>query len=105
PLTNSHYINCTDGCAYGTEKNYSQIGPMAYRVRTEIEGLRLAGASTVSHGVSGAAVSGLHAAASIMDCTWPELLNPEGQELQTYPAEDQSGWPDWLKEKVRKPAS
>jgi phytoene dehydrogenase-like protein len=104
PLTNAHYINCTDGCAYGTEKSYSQIGPMAYRVRTEIEGLRLAGASTVSHGVSGAAVSGLHAAASIMDCPWPELLNPEGQQLQTYPAEDQSAWPGWLKEKVRQPS-
>ncbi len=101
PLTNSHFINCTDGCAYGTEKSYSQIGPLAYRVRTEIEGLRLAGASTVAHGVSGAAVSGLHAAASIMDCKWPELLNPEGQQLRTYPAEDQSGWPEWLKEKAR----
>ena len=105
PLTNSHYIKSTNGCAYGTEKSYSQIGPLAYRVRTEIEGLRLAGASTVAHGVSGAAVSGLHAAASVMDCKWPELLNPEGQELRTYPAEDQSVWPEWLKEKTRKPSS
>ncbi|MBU0730466.1 MAG: NAD(P)/FAD-dependent oxidoreductase [Proteobacteria bacterium] len=103
PMTNSHYIHSTDGCAYGTEKNYSQIGPMAYRVRTEIKGLRLAGASTVSHGVSGAAVSGLHAAASIVDCKWPELLNPEGQQLRTYPSEDQSDWPQWLKEKIRLP--
>ncbi len=105
PLTNSHYINCTDGCVYGTEKNYSQIGPLAYRARTEIEGLRLAGASTVSHGVAGAAVSGLYAAASIMDCKWSELLKPEGQQLRTYPSEDQSVWPEWLKEKIRKPSS
>ncbi len=105
PLTNSHFINSTDGCAYGTEKNYSQIGPMAYRVRTEIKGLRLAGASTVAHGVSGAAISGLHAAASIMDCTCPELLNPDGQQLRTYPSEDQSVWPKWLQEKMRTPAS
>ena len=102
PLTNSHFINSTYGCAYGTEKSYSQIGPMAYRVRTEFEGLRLAGASTVSHGVAGAAVSGLHAAASIMDCKWPELLNPEGQQLRTYLSEDQNGWPEWLKEKIKK---
>jgi len=104
PLTNSHYINSTDGCVYGTEKSYAQIGPMAYRIRTEIEGLRLAGASTVSHGVSGAAVSGLQAAASIMDCKWTELLKPEGQQLRTYPSEDQSVWPEWLKEKIRKPS-
>ncbi len=103
PLTNSHYINSTDGCIYGTEKSYSQIGPMAYRVRTEIEGLRLAGASAAIHGVAGAAVSGLHAAASIMDCKWTELLNPEGQELKIYPSEDQSAWPEWLKGKIRKP--
>lgn len=102
PLTNSHYINCTDGCIYGTEKNYSQIGPLAYRARTEIQGLRLAGASTASHGVAGAAQSGLYAAASILDCSWPELLNPEGQQLRTFPAEDQNGWPEWLKEKSSK---
>lgn len=105
PLTNSHYINATDGCVYGTEKNYTQIGPLAYRVNTEIEGLKLAGASTVCHGVAGAAVSGLHAAAAIMGCKWPELLDPEGQQLQTYPAEDQSGWPDWLKTKISRPQS
>ena len=104
PLTNSHYINCTDGCVYGTEKNYSQIGPLAYRAGTEIEGLRLAGASTASHGVAGAAVSGLHAAASIMDCKWSELLKPEGQQLRTYPSEDQNAWPEWLKEKIWKPS-
>jgi len=98
PLTNSHYINCTNGCAYGTEKSYSQIGPMAYRVRTEIEGLRLTGASTVSHGVVGAAISGLHTAASILNCKYPELLNAEGQHLRTFPSEDQSVWPDWLRE-------
>ncbi len=105
PLTNSHYVNATDGCIYGTEKNYAQIGPLAYRVRTEIGGLRLAGASTVSHGVAGAAMSGLHAAASIMDCQWPDLLNPAGQELKTYLAEDQSAWPEWLKEKARQSSS
>ncbi len=103
PLTNSHYINCTNGSVYGTEKSFTQIGPLAYRARTEIEGLRLAGASTVSHGVAGAALSGLYAAASIMDCKLPELLNPEGQQLRTYPSENQSLWPEWLKEKIRKP--
>lgn len=105
PLTHSHYINCTRGCTYGTEKRYSQIGPWSYRVGTEIDGLKLTGASTVSHGVSGAAVSGLHAAASIMDCTWPELLTPNGQRLQSYASEDQTLWPDWLKEKIKSPAT
>jgi len=101
PLTNSHYINSTNGCVYGTEKRYSQIGPMSYRVGTEIKNLQMVGASTVTHGVYGAALSGLHSAASIMDCSWPELLNPEGQKLQTYPSEDQSQWPEWLKKQVK----
>lgn len=105
PLTNSHYITATDGCAYGTEKSYSQIGPMAYRVGTEIKGLRLVDASTVAHGVSGAAASGLHGAASVLDCEWPELLNPQGQQLQTFPSEDQGSWPDWLKQKIQTPTS
>ncbi len=104
PLTHSHYINCTHGCTYGTEKSYSQIGPLSYRVGTEINGLILAGSSTVSHGISGASLSGLHAAASIMDCAWSELLDPDGQQLQSYPSEDQSLWPDWLKEKVKYPS-
>jgi phytoene dehydrogenase-like protein len=99
PLTNAHYIGATNGCCYGTEKSYSQIGPMAYGVNTEIKALRHVGASTVAHGVSGAAVSGLHGAASILDCQWPELLNPQGQQLQTYPSEDQGSWPEWLKGK------
>jgi len=103
PLTNTHFINCTDGAVYGTEKSYSQIGPLAYRARTEIEGLRLAGASTLSHGVAGAALSGLYAAASIMDCRLPELLNPEGQQLRTYPSEDQTLWPEWLKKNIWNP--
>jgi phytoene dehydrogenase-like protein len=105
PLTNAHYTAATNGCSYGTEKSYSQIGPMAYRVGTEIKGLRLVGASTVAHGVSGAAVSGLHGAASILGCKWPELLNPQGQQLQTYPSEDQGSWPDWLKGKIRTSSS
>jgi phytoene dehydrogenase-like protein len=105
PLTNAHYTAATNGCSYGTEKSYSQIGPLAYRVGTEIKGLRLVGASTVAHGVSGAAVSGLHGAASILGCKWPELLNPQGQQLQTYPSEDQGSWPDWLKGKIRTSSS
>jgi len=102
PLTHSRYINCTEGCTYGTEKKYSQIGPWSYRVGTEIDGLKLTGASTVCHGVSGAAVSGLHAAASVMDCSRLELLNPKGQKLRSFPAEDQSLWPGWLKGTSRK---
>src|SRR4029079_5827553 len=66
PLTNSHYIDSTLGSVYGTEKRLMQIGPFGYRARTEIENLYMAGASTTSHGVSGAATSGLNAAATIL---------------------------------------
>ncbi len=87
PLTNSHYINSTEGSVYGTEKSLRHMGPFAYRCRSEIEGLSLAGASTTAHGVSGAAMSGLFAAAGVLDCSWQSLLNPAGQALRVRPAE------------------
>ncbi|WP_321539376.1 phytoene desaturase family protein [Flavobacterium piscinae] len=59
PKTNQFYINSTRGNVYGTEKTLRQIGPFAYKNQTEFENLYLCGASTLSHGVTGASYSGL----------------------------------------------
>ena len=48
PITNEYYINTTKGSVYGTEKKFSQIGPFAYRAKSEIKNLYLCGASSQS---------------------------------------------------------
>jgi all-trans-retinol 13,14-reductase len=100
PSTSRHFVNATEGACYGTEKSVSQMGPFAFRHRSEIEGLYLCGASTSSHGVSGAAYSGLNAAAVALDCRPRELLKDTGQRMRTYSAEDPSTWPEALAAKV-----
>jgi phytoene dehydrogenase-like protein len=96
PLTNAHYVGSTDGSIYGTQKNRGQIGPFSFSVRSEIAGLTLCGASTLSHGVFGAMMSGLAAASSILRCRPSELLRASGQQVRTYLADDSRGWPTWL---------
>ena len=88
PLTNEHYINATKGNVYGTAKNLKQIGPFAYKPRSEIKNLYLCGASILSHGVAGASHSGVHTAASILKCRHEELLKHDGtQKLRIVGAE------------------
>ncbi|RZJ54709.1 MAG: NAD(P)/FAD-dependent oxidoreductase, partial [Flavobacterium sp.] len=67
---------------------------------TEINNLYLCGASTLSHGVTGATYSGIEAAARILGCTQNDLLMPdETQELRIFDAEDPSSWPEWVHRK------
>lgn len=101
PLTNKYYINTTKGNVYGTEKSMMHIGPFAYRPKSEIENLYLCGSSIISHGVAGAAHSGVDTAARILGCTPDELKkpNPE-QKIRIYEAEDDSDYPEWLKKKI-----
>jgi phytoene dehydrogenase-like protein len=100
PLTNEHYVRATRGNLYGIEKTRSQIGPFSYPIRTEVEGLRMCGASTISHGVMGAAISGLLAAGGILGCSPKALLKPNGQRLRTYLADDPSGWPEEMRRRL-----
>ena len=101
PKTNQHYINSTDGNVYGTEKALSQIGPFAFKNKTEIKNLYMCGASTLSHGVAGAAYSGVETAAILLDSTSEELLrNREDQTLRIYDAEDEGAWPLWVHQKM-----
>lgn len=97
PLTNRHYLAATEGNIYGTEKSRLQVGPFSYPVRTEYPGLTMCGASTLGHGVAGATISGMVAAQRILGCRASELLDPRGQALRTYPAEDPGAWPAKLR--------
>ena len=100
PKTNEFYINTTNGCVYGTEKTITQMGPFAFRNKSEIKNLFLCGASTLFHSVTGATLSGVTAAAKILNCTAQDLLLPdEKQNIRIYDAEDSSTWPDWVHRK------
>ena len=107
PKTNQFYINSTNGNVYGTEKTLNQVGPFSFKNKSEIENLHLCGASTLSHGVSGATYSGIAAAASILNCSSDDLLIEDpNQKIRIYDAEDESTWPDWVytkrADKIRK---
>jgi phytoene desaturase len=66
PLTNAHYCGAHRGAAYGTAKTRWQLGPFASPIRTSIPGLFCCGSSTLSHGIAGAALSGLEAARRVL---------------------------------------
>ena len=102
PLTNVHYLNATRGNLYGISKTPRQVGPLAFPVKTEIEGLYMVGASTTSHGVAGVTQSGLNCAKQILDVSTSELLNQNGPEIEIYPSEDISQWPEHLQKKIVK---
>lgn len=102
PMTNEYYINSTDGSVYGTEKSLKQIGPNAFRAQSEIENLYLCGASILAHGVTGATYSGIQTAAIILNCRQEDLIHPdENQKLRIYNAEDDSEYPQWMKDKIK----
>jgi phytoene dehydrogenase-like protein len=100
PLTNEHFINVTRGNLYGIAKSPKQVGPGAFPVKSEIDGLYLCGASTLSHGVSGVTYSGLAVARKILGCRTADLLTQDGPPLRIYPSEDVSQWPEELQERI-----
>src|SRR6185312_10337531 len=87
PLTNEHYCVATRGNLYGIEKGRMQVGPLSYPVKTELDGLSMVGASTLSHGVMGATISGLVAAQQILHCRMRDLLRAQGQTVRIFPSE------------------
>ncbi len=84
PLTNAHYVDSHIGNIYGTDKIKRQLGPLGYSTKTEIQNLYLCGASTLSHGVSGATGTGLRAAATILNCKTKDLLKQNGSEIKIH---------------------
>jgi phytoene dehydrogenase-like protein len=100
PLTNEHYLRATRGNLYGIAKNRTQIGPGAFPIQTEISGLYMVGASTLSHGVAGATRSGISAAKKILQCKTSDLLRKDGPPLRIYPSEDPARWPPELQKRI-----
>ncbi|MDB5256489.1 MAG: phytoene dehydrogenase [Chitinophagaceae bacterium] len=101
PKTNEYFVQTTEGNVYGTEKSFTQIGPFAFKIESEIKNLYLCGASTLAHGVTGASYSGIETAAKILNTTSEELLkNKDNQELRIYDAEDSTEWPLWVSQKI-----
>ncbi len=96
PLSNVHYCASTRGNLYGTEKSLFQVGPFAQPLATSIDGLFMCGASTLSHGVLGAHMSGLAVAARLLHCRVPELLRTDGHGLTLLPSEHPERWPRQL---------
>lgn len=101
PITNEYYINTTEGSVYGTEKKFTQIGPFAYKSKSEIKNLYLCGASIVSHGVAGAGYSGLQTAGEILNLKQKDLLETDSdQEVTILEAEENTNYPQWLNNKI-----
>jgi phytoene dehydrogenase-like protein len=86
PLTNDHYCATRRGAVYGTAKSRRQVGPFSFSTKSPIENLFLCGASTISHGVGGAASSGLSVAGAILGVDGRELLGPEDGSIVIEPA-------------------
>jgi len=102
PITNEYYVNTTRGSIYGTEKSLWNIGPFAFKNKSEIKNLYLCGSSVLSHGVAGASHSGVDTASQILGCTPRDLINPDdSQQLKLFDAEDDSKYPDWLLKKMK----
>ncbi len=93
PLRNDHYCNTPLGCAYGTAKTPWQVGPFSFGAETSVAGLYACGASTISHGVAGTAMTGLLAAQRVLHADRAEdLLGPADGSLRVYPAEEPETW-------------
>lgn len=102
PMTNEHYIKATRGNVYGTEKGFWQTGPFSFGYQSEIKNLYLCGASIMAHGVAGASYSGVKTAAIILNCKEEDLIKPdETQRVRIYEAEDDTQWPDWMRQKIK----
>jgi phytoene dehydrogenase-like protein len=96
PLTNKYYCESFRGNAYGTAKTRRQLGPGSFPVKTEIPGLYMVGASTLSHGVAGVTITGLVAAAKVLHCPMKALLSEGGPPLTIYRSEHPEEWIDDL---------
>lgn len=102
PLTNVHYCESPLGNAYGTAKTPFQVGPFSYRMSGEIEGLHLCGASTLSHGVAGASISGLMAAQRILGLSSRDaMLAPPDGSLRVYPSDHPEEWLPQIEQRRR----
>lgn len=95
PLSNVFYCDAPEGSAYGTAKTPWQLGPFSFTAETSVPGLFSCGASILSHGVAGTAVTGLQAAAGILGVRRAEdLLGAPDGSIRVYPADHPEDWLD-----------
>ncbi len=67
-LSHERYTHSTGGTSYGYKHSPEQIGEHRPHYRTEIDGLWVVGANTVSgHGIAGAMSGGVFCAGAILD--------------------------------------
>jgi len=93
PLTNDYYCETHHGALYGTAKTPWQLGPFSFGQHGPIDGLHFCGASTLSHGVAGAAMSGLMAAAPILGhAHFEQCLGAAESSLRIVPADHPEQW-------------
>jgi phytoene dehydrogenase-like protein len=93
PLTNDFYCETYRGASYGTAKTPWQLGPFSFDQRGPVKGLHFCGASTLSHGVGGASLSGLFAAQHVLEREKADdLLGPADGSLRIYPADRPEEW-------------
>jgi len=93
PLTNDFYCESYRGAAYGTAKTPWQLGPFSFSQRCGVDHLHFCGASTMSHGVGGASLTGLVAAQHVLGLARrDDCLAPEDGSLRIYPAEHPERW-------------
>ncbi|NUP05299.1 MAG: NAD(P)/FAD-dependent oxidoreductase [Polyangiaceae bacterium] len=88
PLTNDFYCLTHRGAIYGTAKTPWQVGPFAFSSRGPVANLHMCGASTFSHGVAGATMSGLVAAQHVLGLgSVGELVGPGDGSLRILSSE------------------
>lgn len=101
PVTCEHFCASPQGALYGTAKTPWQVGPFSFSEQTSVPGLLCCGASVLSHGVAGATLSGLTAAARVVHLSSVEgLLGPPDGSLRIFPADHPE---DWLPDTSRRP--
>ena len=89
PLTNWFYCRSWKGAMYGTAKTPWQVGPFSFSQKSPVDGLTLCGASTISHGIAGASMSGLIAAQRVLGLSTAEAcLGPADGSLRTIVSEE-----------------
>ncbi len=94
PVSQEHFTFSTGGTSYGIELAVDQFGPARPSPKTEIEGLYLAGASTVfAHGIAGTLRGGVGTASAVLGRDlWAEV---QSGAVFGDPSKLTGGGPDW----------
>src|SRR3990172_1921603 len=94
PVSQEHFTFSTGGSSYGIELAVDQFGPARPSPKTEIEGLYLAGASTVfAHGIAGTMRGGVGTASAVLGRDlWTEV---SAGKVFGEPAKLTGGGPGW----------